>query len=308
MPTPKEAERRRRTRVPRTQIQDLKISCYDQAGAPRAVVARLVDVSDGGLAVKTTTRLAVDSTVFLTGEMVNGGVRVDLRGRARVAHCQALTGGSYRIGLSFQDLGRSASAGAHKPPPSGEAEAETGFVDYYEALMLSPNADLDTIHRVYRILAQRCHPDNRETGSEDAFKQLLKVYQVLSDPVSRAAYDVHYRSARSRRWKVLDQAKAAEGLAGEKHKRQAILSLLYARRLNQPLAPTLALLEMEEVMGCPRAQLEFSLWYLKENGWIHRSDNGQLSITAVGVDQAEAHGLWRAEENKLLPAARAVNA
>ena len=28
------------------------------------------------------------------------------------------------------------------------------FVDHYETLQISPNADLDTIHRVYRILGR----------------------------------------------------------------------------------------------------------------------------------------------------------
>jgi DnaJ-class molecular chaperone len=32
--------------------------------------------------------------------------------------------------------------------------------DHYDTLQVSANADLDTIHRVYRMLAQRFHPDN----------------------------------------------------------------------------------------------------------------------------------------------------
>ena len=41
--------------------------------------------------------------------------------------------------------------------------------DYYELLQISPKAEPDTIHRVFRLLAQRFHPDNQETGSEAAF-------------------------------------------------------------------------------------------------------------------------------------------
>ena len=44
--------------------------------------------------------------------------------------------------------------------------ANNNGADYYEVLQVSPNADLDTIHRVYRLLAQRFHPDNRESGNE----------------------------------------------------------------------------------------------------------------------------------------------
>jgi hypothetical protein len=33
--------------------------------------------------------------------------------------------------------------------------------------------------------------------------------------------------------------------------------------------------------------LDFSLWYLKENGFVARQDNGRFTITATGVDWAE---------------------
>ena len=56
------------------------------------------------------------------------------------------------------------------------------FADHYETMQLSPHADLDTIHRVYRILAIRCHPDNLDTGDEDTFRALTDAYRILSDP------------------------------------------------------------------------------------------------------------------------------
>ena len=42
--------------------------------------------------------------------------------------------------------------------------------DYYELLQVSPTADPETIHRVYRLLAQRFHPDNSETGNASRFR------------------------------------------------------------------------------------------------------------------------------------------
>ncbi|MGR9037200.1 MAG: DnaJ domain-containing protein, partial [Gammaproteobacteria bacterium] len=36
------------------------------------------------------------------------------------------------------------------------------FVDYYEVLEISPNANSETIDRIFRYLAQRYHPDNRQ--------------------------------------------------------------------------------------------------------------------------------------------------
>ena len=39
--------------------------------------------------------------------------------------------------------------------------------DHYEVLQISPNAEPDTVHRVYRLLAQRLHPDNAQTGNAE---------------------------------------------------------------------------------------------------------------------------------------------
>ena len=43
---------------------------------------------------------------------------------------------------------------------------ESELTDYYELLQISPNAEPETIHRVYRLLAQRFHPDNGQTGDD----------------------------------------------------------------------------------------------------------------------------------------------
>jgi DnaJ-class molecular chaperone len=61
--------------------------------------------------------------------------------------------------------------------------------DYYEVLQISPNADSETIHRVYRMMATRFHPDNPRTGNTEAFLLLKRAYQVLADPEQRAQYD-----------------------------------------------------------------------------------------------------------------------
>ena len=58
------------------------------------------------------------------------------------------------------------------------------FVDYYEVLQISPNADQETVHRVYRLQAQRFHPDNQETGNAEAFRSISDAYQALGDPES----------------------------------------------------------------------------------------------------------------------------
>ena len=50
----------------------------------------------------------------------------------------------------------------------------TRFIDYYELLQVSPNADADTIQRVFRHLAKKYHPDHHEAPDEEtAFRVSL---------------------------------------------------------------------------------------------------------------------------------------
>src|SRR5262245_29959462 len=118
------------------------------------------------------------------------------------------------------------------------------FVDHYEALQISPNADPDTIHRVYRILAHRYHPDNRESGSAEVFHRISVAYQVLSNPETRAAYDVDHNEVRRLTWKIFDKSSSPYSVDSEKRKREGVLSLLYRKRAAQPDAPQLTMKEL----------------------------------------------------------------
>jgi preprotein translocase subunit Sec63 len=57
--------------------------------------------------------------------------------------------------------------------------------DYYEILRVGPQADEDTIERVYRTLEDRFHPDNPSTGDPETFLRLREAYETLSNPASR---------------------------------------------------------------------------------------------------------------------------
>jgi curved DNA-binding protein CbpA len=163
------------------------------------------------------------------------------------------------------------------------------FVDYYEILQISPNADHETVHRVYRMQAQRFHPDNLETGDAQKFRLVAEAYQVLSDPQSRASYDAEHRHARGRAAQEAFVAPPpAPPLQDEVQRREEILHLLYRRRLANPDQPSLSLRELETLLGAPKERLEFSLWYLKESGYLTRSDSARHTITIKGVELAES--------------------
>ena len=74
--------------------------------------------------------------------------------------------------------------------------------DYYEVLQVSPSAEPETIHRVYRLLAQRYHPDNQQSGNAERFRILHEAYTVLNEPERRARYDITYAEKNQQRWRL----------------------------------------------------------------------------------------------------------
>lgn len=159
------------------------------------------------------------------------------------------------------------------------------MVDYYEFLQISPNADLDTIHRVYRFLAARFHPDNPGSGNPEQFRLLKSAYDVLSDRRRRAEYDeVRRRQTPEPFSSSID---FMDSLEGELNRRLAVLAVLYRRRRVNVNFAEVSLAEIEERMGFPRDYLDFTLWYLLRKGYVAKSDHAQYTLTADGVDFVE---------------------
>jgi curved DNA-binding protein CbpA len=161
------------------------------------------------------------------------------------------------------------------------------FVDYYELMQVSPNADDETIQRVFRHLAKKHHPDAADGGDPDRFNRLLDAYRTLTDVQLRAAYDVHYQRHWHQTWRVAAEASAAHVVTDDTSCRERLLSLFYAQRRRDMRSPGLGEMELERVMDIPAELLGFHLWYLREKGWVQRLDTGFLAITAEGVDRVE---------------------
>jgi hypothetical protein len=246
-----------------------------------AMKAKLIDASDWGVGIETPHPLEVGAQIkFLSGP-------ADSKRQARVVHCRMSGEHAYRAGCEYE----ANDAKQRRPAaPATDSDVE----DLYEILQISPNADGETIHRVYRLLAQRYHPDNQDTGDEKAFQKVLQAYRVLSDPEKRVAYDVQHQAARALRWKIFDKPASAVGVEGEKRKRSGVLSLLYTKIIEQPRQAGIMLRDIEELLGCPREHLEFTLWYLKQKELISGPENGRYTITAAGIDEFEQHcGSWQ---------------
>jgi curved DNA-binding protein CbpA len=177
-------------------------------------------------------------------------------------------------------------------------------VDYYEALQISTSAEPETVHRVYRLLAQRFHPDNKETGNESRFCLITEAYQVLSDPQQRARYDLAHEQQRQERWRLVARGAEAENdFEAEQRVRLMVLEMLYTKRRIEPHEPGIFLTDLEKMTGRPREHLEFTMWYLVLKKFVHRADNSVMVITVDGVEYLESNYTHGSQVRRL----RAVN-
>ena len=168
---------------------------------------------------------------------------------------------------------------------------QDAFVDYYEDLQVSPNADMETIERVYRMLAKRYHPDNNASGNAAKFEIITQAYHVLADVEKRAKYDATYSDQRDQQFRLLSDVNSSDRFEEDRRMRQAILSALYVERRRSPDNAGVGIWRLEQMLGSPEQLLEFHIWYLKEKEWILRTDTGGYAITALGVDAVEGEDL-----------------
>ena len=120
----------------------LAVSWPDARGQNRSLRVRGLNVSKCGMRIECSEEICPGTPISLRAE------RHELSGNATVRYCTQ-RGSAYVVGLEFSEETRRTLR-----LPLVDA------VDYYEVLQVSQNAEPETIHRVYRIMAARFHPDN----------------------------------------------------------------------------------------------------------------------------------------------------
>ena len=165
---------------------------------------------------------------------------------------------------------------------------EEKTIDYYEVLQVSLSAEPETINRVYRMLAQRFHPDNQQTGNESRFRAILEAYSVLSDPEKRARYDIMHLQQKQERWRLISTGASAENdFELELVVRLTVLEVLYSKRRLEPTKPGIFWGELEGLTGRPREHLEFTIWYLQQKKFVTLDDQARVLLTVEGAEYLE---------------------
>jgi hypothetical protein len=228
---------------------------------------RAVDFSKSGARIQSPEALDIGAQVYLRADSFG------LMGMAKVRYCQHRVAG-YVIGLELEKRGAS-------------MRTPDDFIDYYEVLQISPKADLETIHRVFRMQAARYHPDNKQSGNAERFLLLSRIYETLIDAKKREQYDIRRRMREPGSIPVFGLAEFVAGIEGEINRRLGVLCLLYKRRRSNPDHPALSLLQLEFLMEFPREHLMFTVNYLREKDYIRIVENSDYQITADGIDSLE---------------------
>ncbi len=95
-------------------------------------------------------------------------------------------------------------------------------LDCYGILQVHPKAEKEVIEAAYRKLAAKYHPDvSQASDALERMKRINTAYEVLSDPVKRAAYDAGRGVASS-------PDASPHAAAGSRHPTKARRTLLIA--------------------------------------------------------------------------------
>lgn len=75
--------------------------------------------------------------------------------------------------------------------------------DLYEILGVKKDATKHEIHKAFRQLAKKYHPDkNKEKGAQDEFIKIFKAYETLSDEKKRKEYDEREKQGSFNGWQT----------------------------------------------------------------------------------------------------------
>src|SRR6185312_5214602 len=187
--------------------------------------------------------------------------------------------------LPWYDLPGEPQSNALPPDIAATMLGNASVADHYEILRIDPQAERETIERVYQAFATRYHPDNPLTGDAKTFQRITEAWEVLSDPTRRAEYNAFRQSPEFADRFRLRRREFFDGIEGEQLRRLAVLCHLYRQAANK--LPGLFGRDLEQLTGCTREEIGPALWYLREKKWARLGGFSEYTITAAGFDIVE---------------------
>ncbi len=193
--------------------------------------------------------------------------------------------------------------------------AEQEFVDYYAFLMISRQADRDMIEWAVRLMLTRYGAKNPDTADAEKYETTKAAYRALVDPAKREEYDKLWdennsspsgaqetpRDPDERRdsgngklpmGKITVELEATvDDVELQQRLRIASLSALYDIMIRNPRDPELGRADIAKAVHCRIDDLEFPIWFLREQGLLKTSNSGLYSITSQGVEWVESGGV-----------------
>jgi hypothetical protein len=166
----------------------------------------IVDVSRSGMSVRVQRATGITEGAELAIELEAPTDAMEVR--VRVVRVEPLGGGRYEIAMEFVGMTDEDCVAVENLARHGKRRAAGIFVseerrerliealkmpDYYQALAVEPGATEAEIHRAYRELARKYHPDVcREDGAQERFCLINEAHDALGDAEKRAGYDALY--------------------------------------------------------------------------------------------------------------------
>ena len=237
------------------QKQPVQMSIYCEDGV-RYVVGRITDSSYTGLGFQCEEPLSPGVRLTYVHPVKNNHIA------GRIVWCKESDKGGFQIGV---------------------ANTADEAVDHYIFLQVCNSAEPGAIEAAYQRLARRYHPTNPTTANKELYERTLEAYDILSEPIARSTYDVSLSVSAA----ALNEEPNERDMGKLQKERLEIMQLLYWRRFERPYKPIVTIHEMETLLKISKERMEFNLWFLRERGWLVRSDNACFVISSGGVQAME---------------------
>jgi curved DNA-binding protein len=171
------------------------------------------------------------------------------------------------------------------------------FIDFYATLQVHPECDARTLEVAYRHLAKMYHPDHPETADMDRFNNIIEAYRTLRNGERRLNYDVQYALNTGFSFSAARAGRSDDVAAlTDANIHTRMLMQLYKKRRANPRDPGVGEYDLMITLNMADEALDFHIWYLRQKGFVERTDNGTLAITVEGVDHVISMSQTRAEQ------------